>query len=53
VGALRAEPLAEEALGRPRGEPDRPPGRTTRTSSAAVRAWSGANIAPNTDSTTS
>ena len=30
-----------------------PPGRHTRTSSSAVRWWSGANIAPTQDSTTS
>jgi hypothetical protein len=33
--------------------PMRPPGRTTRSSSLAARAWSGANITPNVDSTTS
>ena len=33
--------------------PIRPPGRVTRRSSAAVVSWSGANIAPNTDSTAS
>ena len=33
--------------------PIRPPWRVTRTSSAAVRSWSGANIAPNTEVTTS
>ena len=30
-----------------------PPGRHTRTSSAAACGWSGANIAPKTDSTAS
>ena len=30
-----------------------PPGRVTRSSSAAVAAWSGANIEPNTDVTRS
>jgi len=30
-----------------------PPGQHTRTSSAAVCSWSGANIAPTTDSTAS
>ena len=33
--------------------PIRPPERVTRASSAAVRSWSGANIAPNTEVTTS
>jgi hypothetical protein len=33
--------------------PIRPPGRQTRSSSAAVRSWSGANIAPQVDRTTS
>ena len=33
--------------------PIRPPGRVTRASSLAVRSWSGANIAPNTELTTS
>jgi hypothetical protein len=33
--------------------PIRPPARQTRSSSAAARAWSGANMTPNVDSTTS
>ena len=33
--------------------PMRPPGRQTRSSSAAARDWSGANITPNVDRTTS
>ena len=33
--------------------PMRPPGLTTRSSSAAVRSWSGANIAPKTETATS
>jgi hypothetical protein len=33
--------------------PIRCPGRQTRTSSSATRCWSGANIAPNVDMTTS
>jgi hypothetical protein len=30
-----------------------PPGRQTRSSSSALRRWSGTNIAPTQDSTTS
>ena len=30
-----------------------PPGRTTRSSSAAERSWSGANITPTTENTAS
>ena len=33
--------------------PIRPPGRHTRSSSLAVRSWSGANMAPQVDRTTS
>ena len=33
--------------------PSRPPGRSTLISSPAVASWSGANIAPNVDVTTS
>ena len=33
--------------------PMRPPGRQTRIISRALRSWSGANITPNVDSTTS
>jgi hypothetical protein len=33
--------------------PIRPPGRQTRSSSLAVRSWSGANMAPQVDTTAS
>ena len=50
---VRPEQLADEAVGRVGDQPDPAAGRVTRASSRAVRSWSGANIAPNTELTTS
>ena len=47
------EHLADAAVRGPVGHPDRPPGLVTRSSSAAVCSWSGANIAPKIDIVTS
>ena len=53
VGAHRAEQLADEALGRPAREGDRAAGAADAEQLGGRRAWSGANIEPNTDVTAS
>ena len=49
----RPEQLADEAVRRMGDDADAATGRATRISSSAVSTWSGANIAPNTEVTTS
>jgi hypothetical protein len=53
VGAQCAEEMALTALRSPIAQPEFPPGRRTRASSAAATWWHGANMQPNVDSTTS
>ena len=53
MAAERGEEVARQAVGLKLASAIVPPGRQTRSSSRAAARWSGANITPNADVTTS
>ena len=53
VGGHHLEELGYAARGMPASSASLPPGRVTRASSAAAARWSGVNITPKAETTTS